>query len=192
MSFTGTEPETGTTRRELLTKVGMGLVGLTISTPFGAITPSEARKKRVPLGILSAGEGRLLEAFGDVLLPGAAEAGIAHYVDDQLGRPEPLLFLKYMDSVGSYIDFYKQGLGSLEQLSRSRHKRSFPALAPDQSTTLVREIAQKNPDGWTGPPAPLLYFVVRNDAVDVYYGTPEGFARLGVPYMPMIDAPDNR
>ena len=29
----------------------------------------------------------------------------------------------------------------------------------------------------------------RSDAVDVVYGTPEGFAKLGVPYMPHIMPP---
>jgi hypothetical protein len=185
-------PDSKMTRRELLANVGMSLIGFTISSAFGDITPAEAREKGVPLHNLSASEGRLLEAFGDVLLPGAAEAGIAHYVDDQLGRSEPLLFLKYMDYVGSYVDFYKQGLSSLEQLSRGRQNRSFLELTPDQSWILVREISQKNLEGWSGPPAPLFYFVVRNDAVDVYYGTPEGFAKLGVPYMPMLEPPDNR
>jgi len=32
--------------------------------------------------------------------------------------------------------------------------------------------------------------MVRSDAVDVVYGTVEGFERLGVPYMPHILPPD--
>ena len=165
---------------------------MSISTAFGAITPAEARDQGVPLRYLSAFDGRLLEAFGDFLLPGAAEAGIVHYVDDQLGRAVPLLFLKYMDYAGSFVDFYKGGLASLEQQCRMQYSRSFPELVPDQKVALVRRISQKTPESWTGPPAPLFYFVVRTDAVDVYYGTPEGFAKLGVPYMPMIEPPDSQ
>ena len=35
----------------------------------------------------------------------------------------------------------------------------------------------------------LVYSVLRNDAVDVVYGTVEGFARIGVPYLPHILPP---
>jgi hypothetical protein len=36
-----------------------------------------------------------------------------------------------------------------------------------------------------------VYFVLRSDAVDVVYGTMEGYESLGVPYMPHI-VPDKR
>jgi hypothetical protein len=41
-------------------------------------------------------------------------------------------------------------------------------------------------DGWQGPRAPFVYFLLRTDAVDVVYGTMDGYAKLGVPYMPHI------
>ena len=44
-------------------------------------------------------------------------------------------------------------------------------------------------DAWSGPAAGLVYFVLRSDAVDVVYGTPAGFERLGVPYMAHILPP---
>ena len=44
---------------------------------------------------------------------------------------------------------------------------------------------------WQGPPGPLVYTVLRSDAVDVVYGTVEGYEALGVPYMPHI-LPDRR
>jgi hypothetical protein len=131
-------------------------------------------------------EGKTLEALGDTLLPGAAVAGIAHYVDDQLSSPTPLLILRYMDYPGPFLEFYRQGLGSLDGLCRNRHDRSFHELSPGQMLDTVREISGKNPPGWSGPPAPLFYFVTRGDAVDVYYGTQEGFAKLDVPYMAHI------
>src|SRR3989475_7787670 len=46
-------------------------------------------------------------------------------------------------------------------------------------------------DGWQGPPGPFIYFVTRSDAVDVVYGTVEGYESLGIPYMPHI-APEKR
>ncbi len=35
---------------------------------------------------------------------------------------------------------------------------------------------------WMGPPASYAFFVLRADALDVAYGTPEGFATLDIPY----------
>ena len=41
-------------------------------------------------------------------------------------------------------------------------------------------------EGWQGPPGPFVYNVLRGDAVDVVYATMDGYAMLGVPYMPHI------
>ena len=43
---------------------------------------------------------------------------------------------------------------------------------------------QNKVEGWTGRPGPLVYAVLRADAVDVVYGTMEGYEALGIPYMP--------
>ena len=45
---------------------------------------------------------------------------------------------------------------------------------------------QNKIEGWQGPPGPFVYGVLRSDAVDVVYATMEGYAALGVPYMPHI------
>jgi len=171
------------TRRDLFVRMGTGLVAITIAGPDGPISPAEARARGLELRHLSGAEGRTLEALCDVLVPGAAAAGVAQFVDDQLGRDNPLLLLKYMDWPGSYVDFYRAGLRSLDQESIARFRRPFPEAAADRKDTLVRDISQKSPAGWGSPPAPLFYFVTRSDAVDVYYGTPEGFDRLQVPSM---------
>lgn len=174
------------TRRELLTRMGTGLVAITVSSAQGQISPERARARGEALRQLSDEEGRTLEALGDVLLPGAAAAGIAQYVDDQLSSPAPMLMLKYVDFPGPFADFYQQGLRALDNLGRARHGRPFRELSSAQKLDLVREVSQMNPPEWTGPPAPLFYFVTRNDAVDVYYGTQEGFERLNIPYMAHI------
>ena len=54
-------------------------------------------------------------------------------------------------------------------------------LAPEQQSEITGRIAQSNPDGWTGPPAPLFYFAVRNDALDVVYGTVKALKALACP-----------
>jgi hypothetical protein len=149
----------------------------------------EARARGEALRVLSAREGQTLEALGDTLLPGAAEAGIAHYVDGQLASASPLLMLKYVDFPMPYADFYRQGLAALDAVAGAGHDAAFAALAAEQRNDLVREISAATPDGWSGPPAPLFYFVTRNDALDVVYGTEEGFARLEVPYRAHVAPP---
>lgn len=173
----------------MLTQLVTGLSFVTVQTLWGAISPALARAKDLALRNFSAAEGRTLESLGDVLVPGAREAGIAHYVDDQLSRQDCLLFLKYIDYDGSYLEFYKQGLRSLERNSVARFSRAFNDIALDQKIELIREFSQRSPADWPGPPAPLFYFVVRNDAVDVYYGTKTGFERLGIPYIALTKPP---
>jgi len=171
------------TRRDLLVRMVASFGAITITGPDGPISPAEARARGLELRHLTAVEGRTLEALCDVLVPGAAAAGVVHFVDDQLGRDNPMLLLKYMDWPGSYVEFYRAGLQSLNQESIARFGQPFPKAAADRKDTLVRDISEKSPAGWGSPPAPLFYFVTRSDAVDVYYGTPEGFERLQVPSM---------
>jgi hypothetical protein len=176
-------------RRQLLGRLGSGLVAFTVSTAWGELTPAEARAKDVPFKLLTASEGATLETLGDVLVPGAREAGVAHFVDDQLDRPGSLLFLKYMEYPSSQVDFYRAGLASLNKMSHERTGTLFVDATESERVETVKEISQRIPEGWSGPPAPLFYFVVRNDAMDVYYGTEEGFNRLQIPYMPHLPPP---
>ena len=50
---------------------------------------------------------------------------------------------------------------------------------------------QNKIDGWQGPAGAFVYLVTRSDAVDVVYGTMDGYAALGIPYMAHI-APTTR
>ena len=159
-----------------------------VTFAIGGLTPREARAQGVPIRNLGSRSVRVLEAFGEALAPGAKEAGIAHYVDAQLGKPsaDSLLMIRYLDVPPPYAPFYEAGLGALDRAARAEFDEGFAFLKPDQATALITEMSQANPQGWEGPPAPLFYFVLRADAVDVVYGTEEGFERLGVPYMPHI------
>jgi hypothetical protein len=177
------------TRRDLLVKMGAGLVALTVSSAWGLISPAQARARGAPLRHLTAEEAQTLEALGEVLLPGAREAGLAHYIDDQLGRDAPLLILTVLDYPEPFTDFYKQGLLALNRFSFVKYDQAFGKCAPEQQTALARELSLKSPVGWGGPPVRLFYFAVRNDAIDVCYGTPESFAKLEVPYMAHIMPP---
>lgn len=174
------------TRREFLLAAGRGLASLAVVGAGGVLSPRVARAAGVKTSILTPAEVRTLEALGDTLLPGAAAAGIAPYVDRQLGSKAPLLMLRYLDFPMPPVAFYRSGLAAIDAAARSRGAASFPALAPAARDALVAAVATGKVDAWSGPPAPLCYFTLRADAVDVCYGTLEGFARLGIPYLPHI------
>ena len=157
------------------------------------LTPAEARVTSVPYGTLDAAQVSTLEALGEVLLPGSAAAGIAHYIDHQLAGPpaDSMLMLKYLGVPAPFADFYRGGLAGTESAARKQFGQSFTALGASDAKSLVAGMAKGDLQGWSGPPAGLFYFVLRNDAVDATYGTMQGFEQLGVPYMAHI-APATR
>lgn len=179
------------TRRTLLggaaAVAGLGVLGFVVAGEVREMTPAAARADKVPLRTLTDAEANSLEAFGEVLLPGARAAGIAHFVDHHLSvaPAQSLLMLRYLDVAPPYAPFYKAGLAALEALSEARHGTGFAGLDAAQATALVGEMAKPGPPmpGWQGPPPSLFYFAARADAVDVVYGTEAGFEKLGVPYM---------
>ena len=67
----------------------------------------------------------------------------------------------------------------------------FAMLSPSDKRDFINPMRQNKAAGWQGPPGPFIYAVLRSDAVDVVYGTMEGYEALGVPYMAHI-APDRR
>jgi hypothetical protein len=176
------------TRRSFLEHGAIGSVALAMAVSYNGrlLSPAQAKAEDLPLTNLTADEGTMLETVGDVLLPGASTAGIAHFVDTQLGRDDPLLILKYFDWPGAYKDFYTTGLAALDKASQSANGTTFAKATAVQQTALMGTFLAGNVAGWDGPPAALFYLGVRGDAVDVVYGTVEGFKRLGIPYMPHI------
>jgi hypothetical protein len=179
-----------TTRRTFLAgSAATGALGLSLSNA-GTLAAS-AVVRATAYGILSTTQAATLNAFGDVLLPGARAAGLAAFVDRQLGLPkeEQALMIRYLGLPPPYTDFYAKGLAALDELAGSRHASAFAALAAAHADDIVAAVAKGSPALWNGPPATLFYFVVRNDALDVVYGTEAGFAKLGIPYMAHITPP---
>lgn len=153
------------------------------------VTPAEARWRGANLSTFSSSEARSFEALGQVLLPGAAEAGIAHFVDHHLSVPaaESLLLVRYLEVPPPYASFYQGGIRALEGLAHARHSAGFADLEPDNARAVVGEMIGGQPRGWNGPPAMPFFLAARSDAVDVVYGTMAGFERLGIPYMAHIE-----
>lgn len=176
-------------RRTFLKSSALGALAFTVANSTIFLTPRQARAADVPLRVLTPEEAQSLEALGETIHPGAAEAGLVQFIDQQLAiDPDDCRSLvKYFVNDPPFADFYRAGVRSLEGLSLAKHKKSFSELEPETRTELVRSMGQDNPQDWAfPPPAPLFYMVVRNDTTDVLYGTIEGFRRLGIPYMPHI------
>lgn len=178
----------GLTRRRILEFGAASSLAAAMGIWFDGrlFSPAEAKAADLPLSVLTADQGSLLEAAGEVLLPGARDAGIANFVDTQLARTDPLLIAKYFDIPGSLTDFYTQGLAALDKSSQAANGAAFAKATAAQQTALMGTFLANKVTGWDGPPAPLFYLSVRGDAVDVVYGTVDGFARLNIPYMPHI------
>lgn len=168
--------------------VGIGAFAYVVGGRVVELTPGEARQAGADLRSLTASEARTLEALGDTLLPGAAAAGIAHFVDHHVSVPpaESLLILRNLDIPAPFVDFYRAGLLALDGHARAVHGGVFAELDAGQMRDLVGSIARQPPEGWRGPPSPLFYFITRSDAVDVVYGTLEAVEALGIPYMAHI------
>ncbi len=179
------------TRRSFLRNTGVGLLTFYVGGCEVEMTPQEAREREIAYGVLTEPEVSTLDALGEILLPGSAAGGLAHFIDHQLGAsPEDsLLMIRYLGVPPPFASFYQGGLAALNELSATNSNQPFAGLSQEVQTELVGILAQANPDGWQGPQGPFFYFVLRNDAVDVVYGTQAGVESLGMPYMAHIEPP---
>lgn len=180
----------GIDRRKFIKSGAMIAVG---STALGRlITAADAYAQKAPLKVLKPSEATTLGYLAELLVTGAQKAGVVHFVDYHLSiEPDDcLLTAKYFQIKPPYIDFYRAGLSALENVSLSQFRKPFHQLPKEKAHPLIESLFSNTIEGWQGPPAPLLYLLVRSDAVDVVYGTPEGFEKLEIPYMAHIMPPE--
>ncbi len=180
-----------TSRRDFIRQAGIGSLGFWAGGALLHMSPAEARDRQLPFHVLTTTQLNALEAFADTLLPGSADAGVAHFIDHQLAAQpgDQLLMIRYLGVEAPFTPFYTAGLAALDNSAQQAHGGTFAGLNEDQRRQLTGQIAQANPEGWVGPPAPLFYFVLRSDALDVVYGTQAGVESLGLPYMAHIEPP---
>ena len=180
-------------RRVFLKGASMGLLAFTVGGSEILMAPGEARARAVPFRLLNGDEAETIEALGETLVPGAREAGVAHFIDQQVSVPptEALLEARIVNIKPPFVNFYRAAIGGIDRASTARSGKRFAALAASEQHDFIDALRQNKIEGWQGPPAAQVYFVLRSDAVDVVYGTMEGYESLGVPYLPHI-APDKR
>ena len=175
-------------RRAFVQGAGLGALAFTIGGAEVMLTPRQAQAQNVPLRTLTADQAATLDAVGETLVPGAKEAGITNFVDQQISRPaeEALLQARILNVRPPFANFYRAALAAVDGASAKTKGRKFAELSADEQHDLVNLMRQNKIDGWQGPPGPFVYTVLRSDAVDVVYSTMEGYAALGIPYMPHI------
>ena len=177
-------------RRNFIRQSGLAL-SFTVAGRTLLLTPREAYAREMPFSVLDQAEVETLETICDHLLPGARENGVAYFVDRQLllDPDDSLLFIKCFNVRPPYRDFYRSGLAEISRRSETGYGKSITGLDQSGATTLIEALRDGKVPGWNGPPPPLVYHALRNDAVDVVYGTMEGFADLGIPYLAHIEPP---
>jgi hypothetical protein len=181
-------------RRALIKGAGLSALAFTVGGADVLLSPRQAYAQGATFKTLTSEQVATLETMGETLVPGAQAAGISHFVDQQISGPpqEALLEARILNIKPPYANFYRAALGTIDKASKaSNGDRGFAQLSADERTAFVDAMRQNKVSGWQGPPGPFVYLVLRSDAVDVVYGTMEGYAKLGIPYMAHI-APTKR
>ncbi len=176
----------GATRRNVMLGAGAAFA-VALGGGYVMLNREEAEVRGAAFAGLDDTEQAILAGLGSALVPRAAEFGLVDFLDHHLAL-EPaksLAAIRYLDIAPPYADFYRICLAQI-------HKGILAgAIVPDVGSPrwdeVISFLAGGADDKWQGPPAPLFLFVLKLDAMDVAYGTPEGFERLGVDYMPHIE-----
>src|SRR5262249_52419728 len=145
----GGDPMTSAHRRLVLKGAALGALAYTLGGAEVLLSPREAHAQGVPLKVLTDDERAALEALGDTLLPGAKDAGLAQYIDQQLGADpsEALLLARALGILPPYVNFYRAGLAALDASSQKAYGAKFAALDADKRNQFVDQLRQKNPEG---------------------------------------------
>jgi hypothetical protein len=180
-------------RRDFLKGSATGVFAFTVGGVDVLLSAREAHAQNVPFRLLKANEAETIEALG-TLVPGARAAGVAHFIDQQLSVPpeEALFEARILNVRPPYARFYRSAIAAVDNASQALNSgRKFAQLSPSEQHDFVDAMRQNKVQGWRGPGGSFVYLLLRSDAVDVVYGTMEGYEALGIPYMPHI-APDRR
>ena len=167
-------------RRSLL-QLGLAFMAAgSVPGALGQAAPDSAGRA------FTAKERGILLAFGEALVPGC---NLPRFLHRMLAHEPHMLCYPFVGFPLEIVAFYHAALGALERASVRTRASGFAELSPDGRTSLLQELATGQLVGWDGPPPGLVYFVVRNDAVDAVYGAPEAYGVMNVPYMAHINPP---
>src|SRR5262249_54965681 len=98
-----------------------------------------------------AAQAATLNALGETLVPGARQAGISHFVDQQISIPaeEALLEARILNVRPPYANFYRAALGAVDRASQALNNgRPFAELG--EAAQLRRQYAPEQGRGLAG------------------------------------------
>ena len=140
-------------RRGFVKGATFGALAFTVAGAEVIMAPGEARARGVPFRLLDAHQGETLEALGETLVPQAREAGIAHFIDQQLSVPphESLLQARIFNFRPPFADFYRTAITTVDDASRKIFGREFRLeLSAADQRQFVDQMRQNKIEGWTG------------------------------------------
>jgi hypothetical protein len=175
-------------RRQIL-KAGSVSVAATASAHLAIFKPREARAQGIPFSVLSPDEVATVEALADALVPGAREAGVSHYIDHELASPSPRLLLRFAQLPGPMAPYYHGAIAAFTTSVAAGESGRFAALAPEARHGIIEALRTGSLKPWSaGAVTPAMFYgMMRNDGIDVVYGSLDGFKALDIPYMPHIE-----
>src|SRR5579871_7025722 len=117
-------------RRGFVKGATLGALAFSVGGVEILMTPSQARARNVPFRLLDAHQGETLEALGETLVPQARQAGIAHFIDQQISVPpqESLLQARIFNVRPPFADFYRSTIVSVDEASREMFGKEFALL----------------------------------------------------------------
>src|SRR6202000_70688 len=130
----------------------------------------------VPFTVLSPDEVTAIETLSDALVPGARDAGVSHYIDHELANPSPRLLLRFAQLRGPMAPYYHGALAAFAASLAAQGNGAFSSLSPDAQHAVIEATRTGKIQPWdaNAVPAPVFYGMMRNDGVDVVYGSVEG------------------
>jgi hypothetical protein len=182
----GSDDPRSLTRRQALAGAGaVGTLALLARNPALYAASGQLLAAAGPARTLSEGESKILVELCEAMVPGARAASVGRYLDYQLSLPTDscLLFARYLPIAPPYLTFYRRGLASIQTAAARLGRTHERELTAEQWCQLALRLFQKTLGDWDGPPSDILYFALRNDALDVTYSTDEGLKKLGIPIM---------
>jgi len=168
-----------TSRRELFRIIGSSLV--LSAAGSGVLSPALAQHVHAEIAAvksLSAGPNYVpkkftrhnfltLKKLGDIIIPGASDAGAAEFIDFLSSHNDELAAI------------FNGGFGWLDNYMQKTYGADFLSATAAQQTELLDKLAyEKNRTSETAPGVPFWTWT-RNMVVDAYYTSPAGVKDLG-------------
>jgi len=193
----------GVERRDILRYLGIAAVASTFpgfdrwafacpGRDPGGPNPSPTSGSYKPL-FFSPAHYRLVERLADMIIPadetpGAAQAGVAEFIDFMVGNRVPVSGSGEIRSTADAIEAGTQaqirfvgGLNWMNARSQSEHQHDFLDCTPEQQHSLLEELAYKvkfTPGTERGR---AFFQMMRDYTVVGYYTTKVGLESLGYP-----------